>query len=297
MTCLRCARRPHGLEPFVSWPGCRAAPLMEVSPPRYPQPGQAGERGQGGANSQTRGGAQPEAKRLAPVNAEHRSSACSVLPWLLLSVMRKMLKIPTGERKIRPQNTPGVRVRPVPAARTHPWQGPPQRAPLQEKMLVIPGGIGMMVRQNDECPKPSKVVALLPCPGLARSGGSSSFTVCGSCDPEGCLRATARTTVEVLVTCWLLFSLQEARQPPRRTATTPLESISSSPSFTLEVRLAPVQGAVAAVPGARARSQPSSRSRHRQSSPRSCPVREQPRLAAGRNHGASSPSSSCRPGQ
>lgn len=157
---------------------------------------------------------------------------------------------------------------------------------------MFPGGTGMTVRQNDVCPKPSKVVALLPCPGLARSGGSSSFTVCGSCDPEGCLRATARTTVEVLVTCWLLFSLQEARQPPRRTATTPLESISSSPSFTLEVRLAPVQGAVAAVPGARAYSQPSSRSRCRQSSPRSCRVREQPRLAAGRNHGASSPSSS-----
>lgn len=78
--------------------------------------------------------------------------------------MRKALKIPNG--KIKPKEAgmsslmhgsgPSLLPGSIPSRASH------QRAPLQRKMLVLPGGIGMLARQNVRYPKSSKVMALAP---------------------------------------------------------------------------------------------------------------------------------------
>ena len=170
-----------------------------------------------------------------------------------------------------------------------------QRAPLQRKMPVFSGGIGILARQNMRYPKSFKVVALTHFPSCLPWWSCLELQIFLRYNllklwPQGMSESDSQNNRGSASDLFAAFSLfRTACLPPRRITAAPLESISSFLSFSLEVNLALVKGVVVAVPEAGACSQHSSGGQHSQAHTeqphRTCPVRRQPCLGAGRNRG------------
>lgn len=148
---------------------------------------QAGERrkqGQASANSQTCKGTKPEAVALVLVNAEHPFGlfCLPVTYFFFCQRHEKSAEIPDGKMRSAEASTLCLACGsgPFPAARAQ-------------------GEIRAVLRAGGTDPQISHP------PSFGGHAWNCKSAFPSSCDPRGCLRATARTSVEVLVSCELLF--------------------------------------------------------------------------------------------